>query len=705
MTRSFLPRGIRAAGALALALVGFVPLLAAGEPDPPPSTTSEATEETADSDPHAGHIAEKVLSSSVDEIVVTASPLRRTASQVAQPLSILDGTALVQRRQPTLGETLKSLPGVTSTYYGPGASRPIIRGLGGDRVRILENGLVTLDASAASDDHAVTIDPLSVERVEVLRGPSALRYGPNAVGGVVNTFDGRVPSQRRDGMLAGSVELRGASVNDQFAGAAVIDGGYGPLAYRFTGFGLTAGDVDIPGAARSARLRRAEPRPTSDEARDTLPNSAVDTSGFSAGMSWVGDRFYLGAAPSLFRTDYGVVSEEDVTIDLAQNRLDLAGAVFDPTDFLLSIDGRMRLVDYHHTELEGAEVGTRFENQGYDLRLEAVHRRLGLMDGAFGVQSYRADFTANGDEAFLPPTLTRAQSFFVIEDVDLDPFTIQAGARFDYTSVESEGGPRFGSARDRSFANVSGALGLVYALAHEHFASLNVAYTERPPNLEELFANGPHIALFRYEIGDPDLDTERSVGLNLGYDKPEGRVVWSVNGFYNRFWDFITLMPTGRVRDELSVEVFRAVPAHFAGGEVEVGWHLIDGPIHRLHLIGRTDYTWAENRDSGDELPRIPPLRFGGSVLYGWDRFEAQLDVMRALDQRRVPDDTFPTDGYTMLDLDLAYTFAPVGPTTPMLFLRASNLLDEEARDATSFLKDLAPMPGRNVTGGVRVTF
>jgi len=695
-----------------MALAASIAIVAGPGPvlaEDPPASTADAPSPGVDdpeaADDHAGHVTDEILSFGVDEVVVTASPLGRTVADIAQGVSVLDGTALLLKQQPTIGETLKYLPGVSSTYYGPNASRPVIRGLSGPRLRMLENGLDTLDVSTASDDHAVTIDPLLLERIEVLRGPATLRYGPNAVGGVVNAIDGRVPNQLKERIVSGRVETRGASVNESFSGGAVLEGSAERIAYRFAGFGLTSGDLSIPGFARSPQLRAADPLPAREEAKGTLPNSAADTTGFSSGFSYVGDKFYVGGAPSLFRTNYGVVAEEDVTIGLTSNRLDLAGALYDPLPGILSLDGKVRLVDYHHTEFEGAEVGTRFANQGYDFRLEAVHRSLGPVEGAVGFQSFRSDISAEGEEAFLPPTLTNTQSAFVLEDVALAPFTLHLGGRVDYATVDSAGGDGFGPATNRDFFTGSTALGLIYQLTHDQSLSFNAAYTSRPPNGEELFANGPHIALDRFEVGDPNFGPERSMGLNAAYLKTEGRVVWSVNGFYNRFWDFITLLPTGRIEDELPVEVFTALPAEFAGTETELAYHLIDQPAQRLHLIGRMDYVWAQNVDTGAALPRIPPLRFGGSILYEWQKLHAQLDVLRAQAQDRVPSNTFTTDGYTMVDLSFAYTFEPVASMTPMLFVRMSNLADQDARDAASFLKDIAPLPGRNFAGGLRVTF
>jgi len=232
-----------------------------------------------------------------------------------------------------------------------------------------------------------------------------------------------------------------------------------------------------------------------------------------------------------------------------------------------------------------------------------------------------------------------------------------------------------------------------------------VSYTQRPPNYEELYARGPHLALGRFEIGNSGFGPERSLGMNLAYLGSSDAFVWSVNGFYNRFWSFLTLFPNGEVSDDLPVEVFRGVPAHFAGGEAELAYHLIDEATQRLHLTARADYVWAENRDTGAALPRIPPLRFGGSLLYEYGDLHAQLDVLRVRAQNRIPQGALPTDGYTMVDLTFRYALPAVGPVDPLVFLKMGNLLDADARDAASFLKDVAPLPGRGVSGGVQVAF
>lgn len=675
-----------------------------------------------------GEPRERVYSFGLDEIVVTASPLERTASQLPGAVSILKGDELLQKQQATLGETVRYMPGVSASYFGPGASRPILRGLGGSRVQMLIDHVEVFDASAASNDHAVAVDTLGVEKIEILRGPATLRYGPNAVGGVVNTVENRVPRSLVDGPVTGSVELRGSSVDGGFGGAAVLSGNIEKVVWRLKGYGFSAGDVSIPGFAESEQLREAEEAAgEEDEEEDAfgrIPNSQVEYAGFSAGASFVDDDFYLGLALSDFRTNYGVVfheaaghehshgeiapgeEEPPVTIELDSWSLDFAGGVTDVIEGIHSVDARLRLTDYEHSENEGDFVATTFQNRAYDLRIEAVHERFGLLEGAFGFQSTFSDFKVSGEEGFLPNTYNARNSFFVIEEIDLAPVTLELGGRFDYASVESGGGAQFGEARKRTFPLGSASAGAVYEFLEAQILSLDASWSMRPPNYEELFANGLHVASGFFEVGDPNLDSENAVGLNLGYTGQFSIVDWTVNAFYDRFWDYIFLQGTDDEIDEIQVGRFIATDAEFAGGELELAVHALEEGAHRLHVIGRADGVYAQDLTADQPLPRMPPVRFGGSLVYEYDTFRAQFDALRATEQTRVPEGEFTTAGYTMLDLGFSYVLDLVdAPVTPLLFFRISNLLDEEARASESFLRDRAPLPGRNFTGGVQMRF
>ncbi len=653
----------------------------------------------------------------VQEIVITASPLGRSISDVAVPASVLQGEALRSELAPTLGETLSTEPGVNSSYFGPGASRPVIRGQDADHIRVLQNGVGTIDASAASPDHAVSLEPINVRRIEIIRGPAALLYGPTGVGGVVNVIDNRIPEEPIERLASGALEGRGDSTSDLGGGAALLEGGIGGFAYHLDGFGRKSDDLRIRGFARSARLRALEPLPDDGaEEEDRLPNSAIETTGGTVGGAYHWGWGYFGVAPSLYNSNYGTVAEKAVTIDLKQRRLDLAGALTQPIRGFRTVRTKLGLSDYEHTELEGTEVGTVFKNEGYDGRLEVLHEPLGPFEGALGFQSARSDFSALGAEAFLPPTLTNTQAGFVFEELDLELVRLQFGGRIDYEDVEVNTAANFGPGSSKSFTNGSAAAGAVYSPFEDWALSFSIGYTERPPIAQELFANGPHVATAAFEVGDRNLDVERSVGVDFSISRTAGPVTGRIGGFYNRFDDYITLVRTGeltepeppaeaREREEpLPIFEYRNLAADFVGFEAELMLHAFESDPHHLDVALRADYVRAENRDDDEPLPRISPLRFGGSLLYHGAALDAHLEILRVRRQDRVPAGDLPTDGYTMLNVGVGYPIV-VGPVTLDGFVRGNNLLDEEARNAVSFLKDIAPLPGRGVAGGARVTF
>ena len=643
----------------------------------------------------------------MDRQVITGTPLQRTLFELATPVSVLADEELAVRLQPTLGETLNTLPGVNSTYYGPNASRPVIRGLDGDHIRILENGVGLIDASATSVDHAVGTDPLTIRRIEVVRGPAALLYGSAAVGGVVNVINNRIPDERIKSPITGAIEGRYGSADDLRSGGGLIEGGSKGLAYHLDGFARESDDLRIPGFARSERRRALDPLPPGEtEAQDKLPNSQGKADGGAAGLSYVWDKGHVGASVSGFNNVYGTVAEEDVTIRLHQRRVDVAGEFIAPSQRINKLTYKLGLSDYRHTEYEGAATGTVFNNRGYDGRVELLHAPLGRFEGAVGFETQRSDFSALGEEGFLPPTSMLVNSGFVFEEVDFDPVRFQFGGRFDYQTVSAEADPDFGPAASRDFPTGSGSAGVVYTFLQDYAAALSAAYTQRAPNYQELYADGAHIATAAFEVGDRNLGVESSVGLDLSLRKRAGRVTGSLGGFYNRFDQFITLTPTGLIDPEAGVPIYNYVgrPAEFYGAESELVFHLLDTEPHKVHLDVRADWLEARDRDTGEPLPRISPLRFGGGVSYDFGNFGARLEVLRYASQSRVSAGELPTDSYTMLNASVTYT-AKVGAVTLNFFARGANLLDQEARNHVSFLKDLAPLAGRGAVVGVRASF
>lgn len=664
------------------------------------------------------------------EVVVTGNPLGSELFELAAPVSVLGGQDLFLQRKSTLGETLDGLPGVSSTGFGPNASRPVIRGLDGDRIRILQNGAGTLDASSLSYDHAVAIDPLVVERAEVVRGPAALFYGGNAVGGVVNVIDNRIPQYAIKG-VTGRAEARHGGAEREKAGGVVLEAGNGSFALHADVHSRDTDDLKIKGFARSARLRANDPQPA--EAQGTLPNSASRSDGGALGLSKTWANGYVGISRSQFNNKYGTVAEPDVTIDMQSSRWDLAGELRELGRVIKAVKFKAGNTDYQHVELDAGAPATRFRNKGNDLHVEATHGNLGPLQGAFGVHYTNSDFSALGAEAFVPSTNTSVKSGFFFEELPLGALKLTFGGRHERTEVSSQGGgpvpfgatdPRFDPAQSRTFSGNSGALGVVYSFTPGLALAVNGAYTERAPTYYELFANGPHAATGSYEVGNTAFGKEKSKALDIALRMKSGKHSGSIGIFENRFKNFVTLFNSGNTRgadgelnpvdagDGTSLNTgeailpelaYRAVPARFRGLEGEGRFRVLERG-GKLDLLVSASYVRADDQSTGQPLPRIAPWRYGFGLDYRQDRLGARIDATVVADQNRVSAGELPTDGYTLLNAAVTYRIPAPGFRLEG-FLRGVNLLNEEARNHVSILKDVAPLGRRSAQVGIRGQF
>jgi len=641
-------------------------------------------------------------------VMITGNPLRSAAT--AAPSNMLSGNSLVLRRGSTMGETLDGLPGLSSSYFGPNANRPMIRGQDGGRVRMLSNSGVPLDASALSYDHAVPIDPLVVERIEVLRGPSALLYGGGAIGGVVNAIDNRIPKAAIDGST-GAAELRyGGPATERGAGAIVETGGKA-LAFHADGFWRKTDDMKVPWYQR----------PTDGVglvSSNTIINSASNNYGGAVGASMVWDKGYLGASLDTFHSDYGTVAEEDVTIDMYLNKLTVAGEVRDLGGFISALSGQWLASNYQHQEIGGSgEVATTFKNKGSDLRLQAEHRKIdlagGSLAGVFGLQTENADFSALGEEAFVPSTTTRQFAVFALEEWTLGDLKLSLGGRIGHSKIDSEGDApgktQFGPAQSRSFTPLSAAVGGIYDLAAPWQLSANLAYTERAPSFYELYANGLHLATGAYEVGDPNQEMERGINLDLMLQWKQGHNLFKAGAFYSDFSNYIALLATGQLVDTDEGPVpefnFTGVPAKLYGMEFEGTWRVLDSS-NILDLVGKLDVMRATNEAGDQPLPRIPPLRLTVGANSSMGPWAARAEVVYAAEQDRVPTYDVPTPAYTIVNLAASYKLGFSGGEG-LLFLRINNVTNELAYNATTIgtVRPLAPLPGRGVMAGLRISF
>lgn len=644
-------------------------------------------------------------------LAVTGNPLGVGSDELVVPVTVLNGRELSLRREGTLGETLNGIPGVTATQFGPNASRPVIRGLDGERVRIMQNGIGILDASSLSFDHAVGVDPLVIEQIDVVRGPAALLYGGSAVGGVVNAIDHRIPKEQLDG-ITGRAETRFGGPDSTRNGAVVVDVGNGQFAIHADIYTRKTSDLDIDGFAVSRRKSEADGTPR--ENRGKLVNSSADGDGGALGAALTFENGYVGASYSTLNNNYGVVAEEAVRIDMKSDRWDVASEFTGLENNLINrIKFRMAHTDYEHRELEDGEVGTTFLNRGVEGSLEAGHAKIHLgnnlaLNGVIGFQFNNTNFEASGEEAFVPSVNTQNKALYVYEELPIGSdekamHKITFGGRLGHANVDSKDNANFGAGQNNSFNPNSYALGGLYSINESWSLTSNLSHNERAPSYFELYANGAHIATGQFEVGNTQFEKEKSNGIDAQIRWKDAKNAFSLGTYYTRFSNFIGLFETGNLvgppGEELPEAQFRAVPAVFKGLEFE-------GKIwlsNQLTLNLRGDYVHAKEKRTNEYLPRIAPLRLVAGLQYQFNNFSAKLDVLRAFKQDNTADNELATDGYTNVSALVAYKL----PTklNVEIFAKANNLLNDEIREHASFLKDISPAGERALLIGLRGDF
>ncbi len=645
--------------------------------------------------------AQSAVPGASPEIVITGNPLGRDSTTV--PVSTLGRAELLERGQSTLGETLNGLPGVSSTYFGPNASRTIIRGLDGERIRVLNNSASSLDVSALSDDHAVPLDVLSTDRVEVLRGPAALLYGGSAVGGVVNVIDNRIPRAPVSGVL-GKAQLQAGTGNDERSVAGLVEAGNERYALHWDGFDRRTGDVRVP-----VPLECNKPGSPANARR--ICNSASTARGGAIGASTFWDHGHVGASVNTYQSDYGTVAEDEVTIGMKTTRYALEGQVRQLPGWFDSVKARLSHTDYQHTELEGAQAGTVFGNQGQDLRVEARHHPLAGWQGVVGVQTESSRFSAVGDEAFAPFSRTRSQALFVHEELPTSWGQVTAGARWESVRVASLGNPELARFDEgigsKKFMPFSVAIGSVFKLSPTWSLTGHTALTQRAPKDYELFANGPHLATQAWEIGNQDLGLEKSKSLDAGVQWKSGPHSLQVTAFASQFANYIGLMNTPDIEEDLPVQLYQGVKAQFRGLEASGRQRLWQG-ASTLDLDWRADSVRATHGSTGEPLPRIAPLRVGASLVHAQGPSSAKLGADWHAAQKRVPEGSVATGAYTLVNASLSYR-QKLDATVLNWFARLDNLSDQLAYSASSILTSTAfgksPLPGRSFKLGVQATF
>lgn len=612
-------------------------------------------------------------------VLVTASPTPKDPLQVYQPTSTLGTTELDKRAESSLGMTLQNEPGITTTNLGTAPARPVIRGLGGDRVLILEDGTRVSDVSSLSPDHAVAVDPSSAQSVEIVRGAANLLYGSNATAGVINVINGEIPTKRLD-RPTGSVTVSGSSNASEASGTADVAGSAGPISYSAGGSARDGDEFHFNGGVAG--------------------NSQYDFEGYHAGLSWVGAAGYLGASFRDYQGNWGIPvsdagfllseGEKGVTLDLSQQSYKLAGEITRP--FSVFTGARLQAVrrEYTHTEFEDTgEAGTTFNLDTTEVRADITHRKVWRFTGTFGAWLLDGDFSAIGDEAIVPQAKTRADAGFFYEEMEVPGAKILFGGRYDAQSVDpGSTGPR------RRFDSWTGAIGTIVNPSGTISGAVNLTRNFKAPSAEELYANGPHAATFQFEQGNAQLDAETSYGYDVSLRLNSKRVSGELSAFRTDFSDFIFLEPTTMIdpTSGLPIGIYTQADALFQGMELHADVELIEHLT--LELTG--DQVRATNAETDEPLPQIPPYRIGAGLNWQRDRYSVGGETRYVGPQHRIASVETPTDGYTIYDV-FGQISLPSGRIVNRITLRGVNLTNRFYRNHVSLTKDLVPQPGRNV--------
>jgi len=659
--------------------------------------------------------------------------------------SVVEGLELQRNMDGQVGEVLEDLPGVSATGFAPGVSRPILRGFGGERVRVLADGVGSIDVSNTSDDHAVSIDPISAERIEVLRGPAVLLYGSQAIGGAVNIIDKRIPRRVPDEPIHVDGLASYDTVNDEYRAGASIDAPLGGgFVVHVDGSYLDAGNVDVPGLVLSDGLRATvleraaeeDDEGNADEAEElreladlkgTVPNTFVETKSVNAGLAFFSGGSNFGFGGGYYETLYGVPEnpagghhhedegggaeeeEEGVSIGLKQYRADFRGDIALGSGFLDRLQTRVGYSNYTHTEFEGSEIGTVFDTEGLEARAEIIQAPTGNLRGSFGGQFYFRDFEAIGEEAFVAPNETEQFGLFTLQELRFGNLQVEGAARFEKTSVSAS---TIGVERD--FDVLSGALGLSYDLGNLRIG-VNGSRVGRAPAGEELFANGAHVATGQYEVGDVNLKVERAWGAEAFVRGNIGPATVNLTVFNSWFDDFVYLENTGSFVDEegdpipaddeeaIPLFVYMQQDATYFGVEAEVSMPLIETDGFAIIGEAGAEYIDAELAD-GSPAPRIPPLGLSGALTMRTGPFDIRGEVEHFGKQDDVPAFESTTDSFTFVNASIAWR--PFrGDTNLTLLAKVDNIFDQEGRRASSFTRDYVPLPGRNFSMSARFSF
>ena len=625
------------------------------------------------------------------EEMTTVTGVTRSQFEAFEPTAVLSGQGLTKALEMSLGATLEGQPGLAARSFGPAPARPVIRGLDGDRVQILQDGQRMGDLSSQSGDHGVTVNPAAASRIDVVRGPATLLYGANAIGGLVNVITEDIPTRPIEG-VEGNATFDVGSAAKEAATAMDLRAGDGTFALHAGGGGRRSGDVDTP--------------------EGELDNSQSRSGFANVGLSWTGDNTYFGGSYGYDDTRYGIPIVEGGEIQLTPRRhaLSLRTGGQGLTGALDSFRATLSARRYKHEELEGADVGTAFKNNTVEAELMGGHTAIGRMKGQVGAWILDRAFGAAGAEALSPDVDQRALSAFLFEELTWPHFRFQFGGRVDNTRYTPVGED------ERSFTSGSGSVGLLFtppAAGERLTFAVSLARAARNPALEELFYFGPHPGNFAFEVGNPDLEPEHALGFDLSMRWRHARASGEVTYFRNDIRDYVFRSPIsaedladrlGDLEDrfpnrDLDIEEAGefAIVENIAADSLLQGFeaHGDFGLTSNLFAEAGLDYVRGALQNTDVPLPRIPPLRTQFGLRYQYNAFQIGGNLIAAAKQDRVLGEETPTDGYTSLRLFTAYS-VQAGAVLHTITARVDNTTNELYRNHLSLIKDLAPEMGRN---------
>jgi iron complex outermembrane recepter protein len=667
----------------------------------------------------------------LEEVQVEAVPNKSHDLDAGQPTVVLKGDVLTQKNADTLGATLEQEQGLNNASFGPGVGQPVVRGLGGPRVQMLQDGLNTLDASQFSGDHANAVEPLLAEEIEVFKGPTSLLYGGTAIGGAVNVIDRRVPSSLPSAPLTGAFGTRYNSVLDETSSVMKVDTGQDHVALHLDGFYRQNGNMTIPGnaindAAYAQMNGGALPQVNT---RGYLGNSAGNAIGGTVGLSWVDDWGYSGASYNNRNDYYGIPpdgSKGSPKVNIAQNvsRADFKTEWLNPSDLFNKASLRFAYSDYTHYELDDGAVAATFTNQGYEGRMEIEQKAIGPLGGKFGIQTQNNQFNVVAGPGTLPvgapplAPLTNIQNYagFMVERLDVDQFTTEAGVRVESSILT----PQSGSDPARSYLPVSASISQFWHVDAANDLKLTLSRSQRAPQVQELYFDGYHDATNSVEIGNTNLQMETSYNIELGYalrSEDWGNLDFSL--FQNQFNNYIYMYDTGSTADPNlfpynqcpsqssgCVPVYQYAQQNAVFRGYEVNYHV---PITQQMVPGRfavdlfSDFTRGIFTQGGD-VPRMPPLRYGLQLNYDIDHYSFNSRLTRANAQDYAGENQTTTPGYILWNVAAQYHLK-VEDHDVMLFARGNNLLDQTIRSSVSYLRVYAPQAGRGAEIGIQIQF